>query len=221
MIFDKQNGSFRLFSFRQARRGRASEDGAMSSLDKANKHKPAGAAPEPGGQLEFRFQTDIAAILRRVEARVRELFGDCRATSRQQFGYNTAHDFECGRLARELDEAASSPAANLSHKIEITLLKAQIFGCWHKHHGTESNHRSAMRCYELALRLAASLPETEARVRLCYARFSFQAPERIGGGIGRAVENLCRALMLVPEGGELYRQCSEELARLSAGHANE
>jgi hypothetical protein len=116
----------------------------------------------------------------------------------------------------DLELAGSCPFATIPQQIDIALLKAQVFGCWQKAlsaPGTKSNHQNAVECYESALRLAGGLAEKEAEARFRYALFSLEAPEDIGGGKSRAIQNLGRAVELAPVGTALHVRCSEELAR--------
>jgi tetratricopeptide (TPR) repeat protein len=169
-------------------------------------------APEQQPQLAS--VADVAAYLAQLGSKTRDLFGDAAATGRSHFGYKAGHDVECSRLFRDLQCVESCPVATLEQRIETAVLKAQVLGCWQQAQGTKSNHQSAIECYESALALAVTLPESEASVRFRYALFSVEAPKEIGGGKERAIANLERALELAPEQSDLYRKCAEELQRL-------
>ncbi len=168
----------------------------------------------PDEQPQLASAADVAAYLTQLQSRVRNLFGDAAATGRSHLGYKVGNDVECSRIVRDLQWVDSCIAATLDQRIESTVLKAQVLGCWQQAHGTKGTHQSAIECYESALVLAATIPESEAAVRFRYAMFSLEAPKEIGGGKERAIANLQRAVELAPDQSELRSRCVEELERL-------
>jgi hypothetical protein len=156
-------------------------------------------------------ESEVIACLSQVRNRVQALYGDAAATSRSHLGYRSDADVESSRLVRELD-AVESSSASPEQRIEATLLKARVYGCWQKPQGIKGNQQAAINCYEAALRMADGSPALEAEIRYHYALFSLQAPKEGGGGKEKAVDQLSKAVEIAPT-SELRRKYSEELAR--------
>jgi hypothetical protein len=155
---------------------------------------------------------DVEEVLAKIRNRIHSLHGEALRKAQENVGYEI--DVESDKLARQLDAVDANPTTSAPQRVEVALLKAQLYGCWQKLHGTKRNQREAITCFEAALRISTSeVPDAEAEIRYRYAMFSLHAPKDVGGGKEKAVENLMRAKDVAAPGSELHRKCSEELAR--------
>lgn len=150
-----------------------------------------------------------ASLLKEVATNIENTLGTTVVIKFIPDNYDAERDIFCKEMIKqcELAETKSNSAEVL---LLSNVLKANLYGCWHKPTGVRGTHPKAKECYETALRYAKT-SEVEAEIRYRYALY---ASVGIGGSKELAINNFKRVIELVGETSELGVECAKEIAKV-------
>lgn len=147
------------------------------------------------------------SLLKEVEGKVKEILGDQIALPYDPDGYNAELDVFCGDMVKQCEIAEKKAPESQDVLVFSNILKAQLYGCWHKPTGQRGTHNKAVEAYEKALELGGDEAELRYDMALLY---------RAHHNKKKVIENFQRVIELVGVDNELGIECAKELEKEKA-----